>query len=559
MQQPSKFNCRVTVQALEAYGVRHVVVSPGSRNTSLIMAVTRRPLLKCHSVIDERSAAFIGLGLAEITGEPVALICTSGSAVLNYAPAVAEAFYHKLPLIVVSADRPALWIGQDDSQTIRQPGALLNIVSAQCNIPDRDVDADGGLWRRNVIRELNHTLSAAVYGRRGPVHINVEIDQPIAAEAEMPADADEFDKIDVITGDDRLPVPVARLLAGELENRNVLVFGGFHAPSATLIKALSRLAALPNVVVAADRMANIPGADVIQVSDALMHAVTARPDLLVTFGGAPLSGEFKKFVRGCDLEQWHVGANEATIDMSLHLVRRIEIPATAFFPRLAGAACHGSKKCGPNAFKTDWLKARSVAMEKTGAIDKMPWCDLAAFSRIMGHVPPDANIQLGNGMAVRYFATCCFGRYHRIDSNRGVSGIDGCLSTAVGAAMAYEAGMTVAVIGDMSALYDMGALASVSMCRNLKIIVFNNQGGNIFRIIETTRSVREAGRFIIGDIPPYLADTARGFGIRYFKADSFEKIDDAVAVLHAPGNCIIEICTDGEESAQIYRKYLSQI
>ncbi|MDE7119564.1 MAG: 2-succinyl-5-enolpyruvyl-6-hydroxy-3-cyclohexene-1-carboxylic-acid synthase, partial [Muribaculaceae bacterium] len=140
MRQPKKYNCRVVAQALECYGVRDVVVSPGSRNTPLIMAVGRCPKFNCIPVIDERSAAFIGLGIAAITARPVALVCTSGSALLNYAPAISEAYYRKLPLIVVSADRPAFWIGHDDSQTIKQPHALANFILGECDIPDREPD-----------------------------------------------------------------------------------------------------------------------------------------------------------------------------------------------------------------------------------------------------------------------------------------------------------------------------------------------------------------------------------------------------------------------------------
>ena len=548
-------------QALECYGVRDVVVSPGSRNTPLIMAVGRCPKFNCIPVVDERSAAFIGLGIAAITARPVALVCTSGSALLNYAPAISEAYYRKLPLIVVSADRPAFWIGHDDSQTIKQPHALANFILGECDIPDREPDGTvaSWQWQRTIDRDLNQLLSMATNGRRGPVHINVQIDSPISDETEADCESVEFHKIDLVQPEQKISVAAARELANEICNRRVLVFGGFHAPSAPLIKALNRLATLPGVVVAADRLANVAGAGIVPVSDALMKAVSERPELLITFGGAPLSGAFKQYVRESSLEHWHVGANGAIIDMSMQLSKQIEIAAEAFFPRFAGAACHAGCRGEATPFKQNWTDAFRRVREVVGQIAEMPWCDISALNYLMMRLPESANIQLGNGMSVRYASLCGLSRCHRVDSNRGVSGIDGCLSTAVGAAMAYRAGVTVALVGDMSALYDVGALASVAMCENLKIIVFSNQGGNIFRIVETTRAVDEAEQFMIGNIPPYMADTARGFGISYAAAHNFNELDDALALIARPGNCIIELHTDGAMSAAIYRRLMSEI
>ena len=137
-----KWGCRQIAAGLAAFGVKHIVTSPGSRNAPLIMAVARRPKLEVHSVIDERSAAFIALGMASVSGKPVAVICTSGTAMLNFEPAIAEAFYRHIPLIAVTADRPTEWIDQDDSQTIRQPGALQNIVKASYNFKGEAVSKE---------------------------------------------------------------------------------------------------------------------------------------------------------------------------------------------------------------------------------------------------------------------------------------------------------------------------------------------------------------------------------------------------------------------------------
>lgn len=549
MRQPVKYNCRLVAQALVAYGVRHVVVSPGSRNAPLMMAVTRAGALKPVSVIDERSAAFVALGLAAVTGAPVAMVCTSGSAMLNYAPALAEAYYRKLPLAAVTADRPAVWIGQDDSQTIRQPGALANIVIDQCSLPvlgdtAEPSDDSMALARRDAVRSLNRVLTAAVTHRQGPVHINVEIDEPLGLETSIDENIREFQKIDTVYPDPKISVATARMLANELSGRRVLVFGGFHAPDARLSAALNRLAALPSVVVVAEALANVHGGGIMQFTDGMMERSPERPDVLITFGGAPVSRVFKEYVRMGDLEHWHVGANDAIIDMSLNLTCRIEMHASDFFGRFAGAMCHGVRKgVRPDSFKQSWQSAAESHRRDVAGRDRWPWCGLSAIGDLIGLLPDTANIQLGNGLSVRHAQVFDLRRFHRVDSNRGVSGIDGCISTAVGAALAYKAGPTVAVVGDMSALYDMGALASVRLCDNLKILVVNNNGGQIFRTIKATRDIPEMEVFLACRVPDYLRSTATGFDIRYMAVTDRDTLQKARELLDTPGNCIVEIFT----------------
>lgn len=164
------------VSLLEKHCVEEAVVSPGSRNAPLMMALSASGSIRCTVVIDERSAAFIALGKASVTGRPVVLVCTSGTALLNYAPAVAEAYYRKVPLIAVSADRPVEWIDQDDSQTLRQYEALANYVKGNYNIP-ADCSAPTRQWYAN--RMVNDALISATSGRQAPVHINVQLDAPL--------------------------------------------------------------------------------------------------------------------------------------------------------------------------------------------------------------------------------------------------------------------------------------------------------------------------------------------------------------------------------------------
>ena len=180
--------CSQLMDVLAARGVKTIVLSPGSRNTPLMIACAARPELKKHLVTDERTAAFMALGIAMVSRNPVAIACTSGTALYNYAPAVAEAFYQQIPLIVISADRPGQWIDQDDSQTLRQFRSLENIVKKSFDIPVWDPApipcANGrfrseGEWAAN--RLVNEAITVATTGRPGPVHINIQFANPLEA------------------------------------------------------------------------------------------------------------------------------------------------------------------------------------------------------------------------------------------------------------------------------------------------------------------------------------------------------------------------------------------
>ena len=559
-------------EALSAYGCRRVVVSPGSRNVPLIMALSRSGRFSLETVIDGRSAAFVALGISAVSLEPVALVCTSGTAVLNYAPAVAEAYYRKLPLIVVSADRPAEMIDQDDSQTIRQPGVLRNFVKGECTICG-ELTGDTQLW--DAGRRLNDVLASAVSGRRGPVHVNVSFSEPLQGVAEMPSEA-LFRKVELLEPADVVAVETARGLAEGLQGRRVLVVGGFHTPSARLSRALSSLGTLGNVAVVAEGIANLRGGNVNDTPDVVLGALSPEerrhlaPDVVISFGGSLVSRQLKQFLRDtAPAEHWHVGRNEMTIDCFRSLTRRIEIPAEGFFPRLAGAMGHLARvaKSAPlradesEGYSSEWREASRRASSRLDRfVGEAPWSDLKAVARIVKGVPEGWNLQMSNGLSVRYAMLFPLGRFHRVDCNRGVSGIDGCVSTAVGGSLAYARGITLLVTGDMSMQYDLAALSSGLLTPRLRIVVVSNGGGGIFRSIKTTRDLPEREEFLACRLQLPLRELASAYGLIYLRADSMESLDEAVGAMSNPSDrpVLVEVVTSGEVSADVYRELFSR-
>lgn len=561
MENTSNKICRCLALLLENHGVRRAVVSPGSRNAPLLIAFSRRKDISLDVVADERSAAFIALGYALISREPVALVCTSGTALLNYGPAVAEAFYRKVPLIVVSADRPHEWIGQDDSQTIVQPGALSNYVKRSYNLPVGQGVND--IWYAN--RVINDAMIAALTGRCGPVHINVQLDDPLG---ELSSDMDDDDdmalsrKIKIIRPDTQISTQRARALGRSLASPvKVMVVAGFLPPDKTLNKALNRLAALPNFVVLTETISNLHGSRFIGNIDSALSTIRDDqeselvPDVVISLGGAIVSRHIKQFLRRHKIkEHWHVGETEDTVDCFRQLTKRIEIAPEVFFPQLASAMQPHRAECD---YAVRWETLRNRADSLTQAYScNAPWSDLKAFATLIPMIPRRWNVQYSNGTSIRYAQIFGNHEYHRCDCNRGVSGIDGCTSTAIGASMAYAPETTLLVTGDMSFRYDISALVSEQLSPNFKMVIIDNGGGGIFRFIASTSSLDVRERLFCNPKDLNYKDLFKSFGFEFFDAydetnlrHEFKKFittdfAPAALVIHTPAELSAEVLKD---------------
>lgn len=566
MLTTDKLACNILADLFEAHGVRRAVLSPGSRNAPVVVALSRRRSINCLTVVDERVAAFVALGMGVATGEPVALVCTSGTALLNYAPAVAEAFYRKVPLIVVSADRPGQWIDQDDSQTLRQPGALANLVKETCDIPaDVDITPEGE-WLAN--RLINDALLSALTPRRGPVHINLRLDAPLGNDRTQ-WNCGRQRAVRAVVPPGELPVARARALGRLLAPpRRVMIVAGFEAPSSTLNRALGRLAAHPNVVVLTETPSNLHSPRFIGRIDTVLSTLgpderrLLRPDTVITTGGALVSRQIKEYLRSLDpLDHWHVGISHTTVDSLRRLTTRIDMEPQVFFRQLASAM---HPLTGESDFAAMWHRAAARAYDSHERfVAGAPWSDLRAFAAIVPRIPAGWNLHLSNGTPIRYAQLFDCSRVHRTECNRGVSGIDGCTSTAIGAACATTPNVpTLLISGDMSAQYDIGALFSGIVPPTFRMIVMANGGGGIFRFIGATRSLPELDSRLACRVDVPWADIARGTGWRYFEAASEAEIDNQFSLFTDPGAggpAMMVVRTSGTLSAELLRRYFQRM
>ena len=534
MKSTVKTQCVQTARVLSAHGVRHAVLCPGSRNLPLINAFALTSEISCRSIVDERSAAFFALGMAQNGGSPVAVVCTSGSALLNFAPAVAEAYYKKLPLIVISADRPQAWIDQQDSQTLRQPGALSNIVKGTFTLPEGEAETD--LWFAN--RQINEAALTALEAPAGPVHINVPLSLPLnklrdygAGELEALCRVIRLAPVEPVVDKEFMRQTAIKFQT----TKKILIVAGGMAPSHALTRSLARLASRDNVVVMSENLSNLHLPHQSRFTEALAERLDGentrqlQPQLLVTFGDAVVSSQLKQWLRSNPRvkEHWHVGEEPNIVDTYMCLTTKFRMSPANFFLQLrrhmraSDTAAESNYQALFSAFRD------KVEQEWNAAASSSGWCDLGALDVVVRQLPADINLQLSNGMSVRLaMRLAATFHFHRADCNRGVSGIDGSTSTALGAATRTER-TTVLVSGDMSACYDAAAFQiAPRLTRNFKMLVIANGGGDIFRHIAQNEDPRVANDYLTAGhaMQVDIAAMARACGWATFEARSYDEL-----------------------------------
>lgn len=568
--ETAKLPAAILLDALQNHGVYQAVCSPGSRNTPLLLSIAGREDMQTEVVADERAAAFVALGKAIASGNPVAVVCTSGTALLNYAPAVAEAYYQGVPLIVISADRPVEWIDQDDSQTLRQADALDNFVKGSYDIRSGRED-DNYLWYVNRI--ANEGMMRATSPKRGPVHFNIRFDNPLS----QPADERGLQRIEQFDRNIRTGTTVRALVREDINAfahkaafRKVLLVAGFLRPDAKLNKAVAKLAAIPNVAIATETISNLHISAEAHAIDSLLSYTDEtetdrlRPDIVISIGGALVSRKLKEFLRATPgLIHWDINDSQTLADCFKCLSRRIESNPGDFLNRFATALTHiqtGFKTQVPD-FGETWHKLRESALKSAEKyIKKQPWSEMRAFDTILRWIPSNLNLSLSNGTPIRYAQLIDTPIPHAVYCNRGVSGIDGCVSTAIGEALEYPA-QTVLITGDMSFAYDIAALGTRLAPASLTVIVINNGGGGIFRFIPTTRDLpeEERERYFCADPKPPIEGLAAAYGWEYHKATNDKELQKALKhVFTGEAPKIIEVVTDGILSAEILHNYFTR-
>ncbi|MDO3693305.1 2-succinyl-5-enolpyruvyl-6-hydroxy-3-cyclohexene-1-carboxylic-acid synthase [Wenyingzhuangia sp. chi5] len=557
MKYPENELAQMVIASCVANHVNEVVISPGSRNAPLTIGFSQVSTMNTYSVVDERCAAFVALGMAQKTQKATAITCTSGSALLNYYPAVAEAYYGDIPLIVISADRPKHMIDVGDGQTIRQEGVFKNHILFEANLTVIQNDMDRAYNKLLLFKAIKIANE-----QKGPVHINVPFDEPL------------YNLVDNL-----LSYPVVEKPEPQLVNEKVLelkelesiveiwnkatkkiVLIGVHQPSELLQIQIDYLLKDPSVLVLTETTSNINNKNVINSIDQFLAGLTEddknfyQPDILLSIGGLVVSKRIKQYFRTFKPKHHFVVHPTVGYDTFNCLTQHFKLSTELFFSQFFWLT-----KSVQSNFQSTGLavkKLRKKAHQKY--IDTVKYSDFKVFDLVNKSLPLQSVLQLSNSATVRYAQLFDIDDSISVFCNRGTSGIDGSTSTAIGYAMKSEKQVTL-VTGDLGFLYDSNALWNNYIPANFRIVIVNNNGGGIFKILPGPKQTPALSYF---ETPHHLTaeHLAKMYGFEYLATTNVENTEKGLATFYEESKQpkILEVFTPSHSNDEVLKTYFEK-
>ncbi len=549
-------------------GITQAILCPGSRCAPLTLAFTRHASIATRTISDERSAAFIALGMAQQTQQPTVLVCTSGSAAYNFAPAIAEAFFQEVPLLVFTADRPKEWIDQWDGQTIRQNSIYGGHVKKSFQLPE-DYDHIDAQWHIN--RTVNEAINLSREFPCRPVHINVPLREPL-----YPAKGEKFQFSPGvrITSENKLTTSLSHSEREELDQSlvgfsKVMVVAGQQEYNDALIKLVDRFSRKLHAAVVGDVISNFHGSEnTIRFADSILGQgsksvkESLQPELLITFGKSIISKNVKQFIRSHKpLEHWHIQPAGTVPDTFQSLTRVIRSSVEIFFESLLAAEAAGKfeNQKKSNYFHLWQAEEHRTQRSHVDFFQEASFAEISILREIMHSLPMRCNLHLSNSMAVRYANMIGLTPQQKgvhVFANRGTSGIDGCTSTAVGNALVSDV-PTILITGDMAFFYDRNAFWHNYKMPNLHIVVVNNQGGIIFGMIDGPGDLPESEEYFVTQQKLSAKNLAEEFGVDYILLDALKKIKNSLKdFFNFEGTAkILEIKSDQKTAKEAFNTF----
>ena len=548
---PKKELAQLVISACHQFDVDTVVISPGSRNAPLTVGFSNHLEIKSLSVVDERCAAFFAMGIAQQTQKPVAITCSSGSALLNYYPAIAEAYYSQIPLIVISADRPKHLIDIGDGQTIRQENVFENHILFSANLIE-----EANQLKKNT--DLLVEAFQTAITKKGPVHINVPFNEPLYETVEK---LNSFDFSNVIASEAKQSIDIEKLAPIWNTSTKKMILLGSSFPDSELQKVLSLYAEDNSVIILTETTSNLHHPKFINSIDKVIFPLSVeqferfKPEVLVTLGGMVISKKIKQLLRKSPpTHHWHIDELKA-MDTYHCLSEFVQVTPFDFLTRL-----YESKESIQSDYQQIWLDEKAQRVEKHDVyLQKCQYSDLKVFEVILQKIPNDSQVQISNSSTIRYSQLFDVNPTLRVFCNRGASGIDGSTSTAVGAAFADEKSTTF-ITGDLSFFYDSNALWNANIPKSFRIIILNNAGGGIFRFIPGPLTTNAADYF---ETPHNLTaeHLAKMYGFDYVSVESLKELTGSLATFYTESNQpkIMEVFTPKEINDVVLKNYFKNL
>ncbi|MBR1557569.1 MAG: 2-succinyl-5-enolpyruvyl-6-hydroxy-3-cyclohexene-1-carboxylic-acid synthase [Prevotella sp.] len=549
----SKENVNILTSLLVEHGVRYAVVCPGSRNSAIVHNFNECPDIECYPVTDERSAGFYALGMAQVLHRPVAVCVTSGTALLNLAPAVAEAYYQHMPLVVVSADRPQQWIDQLDGQTLPQQDALGRFVKKAVTLPEPENDE--ARWYCN--RLVNEALNETRHHGCGPVHINVPISEPL-----FEYNVEELPKERIIQllnprcNQSLLSLECAGQFAAA--KKPMVIIGQMSTED--LIPQELFMISQCAVVINESLSVGKGGSNFDEVLYAVGDNTAYQPDFVLYLGDTLVSKRIKKWLRNLkDVHIWAVTEDGSIHDTSMQLFGVIEGSPSDVIEDLVDAV--KMKSISSTAtFKARWDQV--TRLTAYNAMKFQPdYSQMAAVKYLEEKLGKAIYryVHYGNSSAVRL--ANIFAR-HYVYCNRGVNGIDGSLSTAAGCSLVTGGEKVLCVLGDLSFFYDQNALWNQNIDGSLHIVLLNNGKGGIFNMLKGLEQSPVRDAFVAAEHHTSAQGICKQNNVKYIKATNMEEMKKGIdSLLNKKSNrpVLLEIFTDAAEDERVIRDYYKML
>lgn len=539
--------------------IKNIVISPGSRNAPLTLGFNLNPYFKTYSIVDERAAAFFALGIAQQIKFPVILVCTSGSALLNYYPAISEAYYSNIPLVILSADRPEKLLNIGDGQTINQKNVFNKNIGYSENLNQNDnyfLNLFG--LRDNNQEKINKALNFSIE-KQSPVHINIPFSEPLY-EITNSLSVDSINKIPRLNNQNVKKVSSFRNKWQNSIKKIILI--GLSSPDLLSEKSIDLLAGDSSLLVLTENTSNVYHPSFCNKIDQLIAPLTNnelkefRPEILITIGGMIISKKIKAILRdNKPNEHWHIGIHEAN-DTFFCLTKHFKTSPNNIISKL-----YENFNDNGSDFYNKWDLVISKRKEKHKEyLSNLIFCDFKVFDYVLNSIPSKSMLQVSNSSAIRYTQLFDLDSSINVFCNRGTSGIDGSTSTAVGAASVFK-GNTVFITGDLSFFYDSNALWNNFIPSSFRVILINNKGGGIFKILTKDNNTELFKKFFETKHDLYAKDLCNMYGFEYFISNDEDTLKNVLNDFYNESEKprLLEVITDNDYNQDYLLNYFDYI
>ena len=539
--------------------IKNIVISPGSRNAPLTLGFNLHPYFKTYSLVDERAAAFFALGIAQQVKFPVVLVCTSGSALLNYYPAISEAYYSNIPLVILSADRPERLLNIGDGQTINQKNVFDKNIGYSENLNQNDnyyLNLFG--LRANNQDKINKALNFSIE-KQTPVHINIPFSEPLY-EITNSLSVNTINKLPGLNNQNIKNISSFRNKWQNSIKKIILI--GVSSPDILCKKSIDLLASDSSLLVLTENTSNVYHPSFCNKIDQLIAPLTNkelkefRPEILITIGGMIISKKIKAIFRdNKPKEHWHIGIHDAN-DTFFCLTKHFKTIPNNIISKL-----YENFNDNGTDYHNKWDLIISKRSEKHKKyLSKLIYCDFKVFDYVLKSIPSNSMLQVSNSSAIRYTQLFDIDSSINVFCNRGTSGIDGSTSTAIGAASVFK-GNTVFITGDLSFFYDSNALWNNFIPTSFRIILINNKGGGIFKILTKDNNTELFKKFFETKHDLYAKDLCNMYGFEYFSSDDEDKLKNVLNDFYNQSEKprLLEVITDNDYNQDYLLNYFDYI